>query len=447
MSYILLPAVLFGIALLLFLIVKAKWPAFIALLTVSIAVGLLAGMPADVVVKSIEKGMGGTLGYVATIVGLGSILGGILEKSGGSQVIARTLLQWFGLNRASTAMAVAGFVIAIPVFFDVAFIILYPVLGALQRKTGKSVLFFALPLLAGLAVGHAFVPPTPGPIAVANILGADLGWVILSGMVVGFPTALVAGVWAGRRLAAGVNLDRLVAAPEEETPDVPMPSVSLVMWMIFLPIGLILMNTCIQADLWFVASEGWKQAAGLAGHPFTALLLANILAWYLLGRRMGYSTAELGRISTQSFQSAGVIILLTGAGGAFKQILVDTGAGEMMARSAEDAHVPILVLAFLMAAIIRVLQGSATVAMATAAGIIAPLVTQSGISGLPLACIVTAIASGASILSHVNDSGFWLVKEYLGLTERQTFRSWTAMTTVLGVCGFLLSWGLYLQVL
>jgi Gnt-I system low-affinity gluconate transporter len=435
-------AIIIGIALLLGLIIRAKWPAFMALLTAALAVGLLSGVPAVDLLKSMEKGMGQTLGYVATIVGLGSIFGGILEKTQGSQVIARSLLQWFGIHRASSAMAIAGFIIAIPVFFDVAFIILYPVLGALQRKTGKSILHFALPLLAGLAVGHAFVPPTPGPIAVAQILGADLGWVILAGLMVGFPTAIISGVWVGRYLANRVEV--VLSEPVNESLETrPMPTAGMLFAIVFLPILLILFNTCINADLFFPASASLKNTALLIGHPFSALLIANVLAWYLLGRRVGFTAAELADISARSFQPAGIIVLVTGAGGVFKQVLVDTGAGALLAQSAGDAQIPVVVFAFMAAAIVRLLQGSATVAMATAAGIAAPLVAQSGISGLQLAAVVTAIASGASILSHVNDSGFWLVKEYLQFTERQTFQSWSMMTTVLALTGFLLSCGLF----
>jgi Gnt-I system low-affinity gluconate transporter len=435
-------AIIIGIALLLGLIIRAKWPAFMALLTAALAVGLLSGVPAVDLLKSMEKGMGQTLGYVATIVGLGSIFGGILEKTQGSQVIARSLLQWFGIHRASSAMAIAGFIIAIPVFFDVAFIILYPVLGALQRKTGKSILHFALPLLAGLAVGHAFVPPTPGPIAVAQILGADLGWVILAGLMVGFPTAIISGVWVGRYLANRVEV--VLSEPVNESLETrPMPTAGMLFAIVFLPILLILFNTCINADLIFPASASLKNTALLIGHPFSALLIANVLAWYLLGRRVGFTAAELADISARSFQPAGIIVLVTGAGGVFKQVLVDTGAGALLAQSAGDAQIPVVVFAFMAAAIVRLLQGSATVAMATAAGIAAPLVAQSGISGLQLAAVVTAIASGASILSHVNDSGFWLVKEYLQFTERQTFQSWSMMTTVLALTGFLLSCGLF----
>lgn len=434
MNFYLLGSVAAGIALLLLLIVRAKIPAFIALLTASIAVGLLAGMPSDAILKSMEKGMGGTLGYVATIVGLGAIFGGILEKTNGAQAIAQFLLRLFGTERAPTAMAIAGFVIAIPVFFDVAFIILYPVLAALQRKTGHSMLAFALPLLAGLAVAHAFIPPTPGPIAVANILGADLGSVILVGIVAGLPTTIAAGIFFGKYAASKV----FVAAqtpPEASANPTELPSVSLILGIVFLPIALILLNTSVTSGAFFNTSEGLKKAATLIGHPFSALLIANVLAWYLLGRGRGFSTAELTDISTRSLQPAGIIILLTGAGGVFKQILMDTGAGEMMAKSAAGAGVPILIFAFGAAAVVRILQGSATVAMATAASILAPVVAEAGLSPMRLATLVIAVASGASVMSHVNDSGFWLVKEYLGLTEGQTFRTWTMMTNVLAMTG------------
>lgn len=442
MNFYLLGSVAAGIALLLLLIVRAKIPAFIALLTASIAVGLLAGMPSDAILKSMEKGMGGTLGYVATIVGLGAIFGGILEKTNGAQAIAQFLLRLFGTERAPTAMAIAGFVIAIPVFFDVAFIILYPVLAALQRKTGRSMLAFALPLLAGLAVAHAFIPPTPGPIAVANILGADLGSVILVGMVVGLPATIAAGIFFGKYAASKV----FVAAktpPEASANTTKLPSVSLILGIVFLPIVLILLNTSVTSGAFFNTSEGLKKVAILIGHPFSALLIANVLAWYLLGRGRGFSTAELTDISTRSLQPAGIIILLTGAGGVFKQILMDTGAGEMMAKSAAGAGVPILIFAFGAAAVVRILQGSATVAMATAASILAPLVADAGLSPMRLATLVIAVASGASVMSHVNDSGFWLVKEYLGLTEGQTFRTWTMMTNVLAMTGLAMAAALF----
>jgi len=376
-------SVLAGIALLLFLILVVRIHAFIALLLASIVTGLLADMDVTQLMDSIKNGMGGTLGFVATIVGLGAILGGILEKAGGVHVISKQILSFFGEEKAPLALLISGFIISIPVFFDVAFIILVPVIYALQKKTGKSLLAFAIPLLAGLAITHAFIPPTPGPVAVADILKVDLGPVILMGFLVGLPTAIISGLLFGKYIRSSIS--------------------KLIQFL---------------------------------GHPFSALIIANLLAWYLLGIRKGFSKDELFKISSASLSPAGTIILLTGAGGVFKQILVETKAGEIMAQYFSDAGIPVLLFAFLTAAVIRLVQGSATVAMITAAGLVSPLLINGDYSNYQLAAMVIAIASGASIFSHVNDSGFWLVSQYLGMNEKQTLRSWSMMTLILALAGF-----------
>ncbi|MDF0705969.1 GntP family permease [Flagellimonas okinawensis] len=426
-------AVAIGIAILLFLILKLRIHAFIALLIGSIAVGLLAGMDAAQIIGTIQKGMGGTLGFVATVVGLGAIFGGILEASGGAKTIANFMISKFGLDRAPLAMVISGFLIAIPVFFDVAFIILVPMIYALQRRTGKSLLLYAIPLLAGLAITHAFIPPTPGPIAVADIIGVDLGWVILMGFVAGVPTALIAGLWFGRRIAKKI----LVSAPEEiEDENHPeLPPIGQTLLIIGLPIVLILLNTIVAAGTFGISNPALLNIIALIGHPFSALILANLLAWYFFGLKKGFTKDQLLKISTKSLAPAGTIILLTGAGGVFKQVLTDTGAGELLATSLSNVGIPVLAFAFISAAIVRIVQGSSTVAMITAAGLVSPLLANTSLSPIQLACMVIAIASGASIFSHVNDSGFWLVGQYLGITEKQTFRSWTVMTTILAFVG------------
>jgi len=448
-------AVLIGIAVLLVLILRLKIHAFIALLLGSIAAGLIAGLDSNEIMNTVKNGMGGTLGFVATVVGLGAMFGAILEYSGGAKAIANFMVSKFGLKRAPIAMVISGFLIAIPVFFDVAFIILVPMIYALQRKTKKSLLLYAIPLLAGLAITHAFIPPTPGPIAVAEIIGAELGWVILIGFLVGIPTALVSGLVFGKHIAKKIHID----APQETatTEETSVPNISLTLWIIATPIVLILLNTLINSGLLeqafissksilarainaiiaFLNSESIKSFISLIGHPFTALIIANILAWYFFGIRRGFSKDQLFKISSKSLEPAGTIILLTGAGGVFKQVLTDTGAGTLLATSLSDAGFPIIVFAFLSAAIVRVVQGSSTVAMITAAGLISPLLADTDLSGANLACIVIAIASGASIFSHVNDSGFWLVGQYLRITEKQTFKSWTMMTTILAFTGFI----------
>ena len=426
-------AVITGIALLLFLILRLRINAFIALLIGSITVGLIAGLDAKEIIKTVQDGMGNTLGFVATVVGLGAMFGGILEASGGAKTIADFMVSKFGLKKAPTAMVISGFLIAIPVFFDVAFIILVPMIYALQRKTGKSLLLYAIPLLAGLAITHAFIPPTPGPIAVADIIGANLGWVILVGFLAGIPTALVAGLLFGRYISKKIHVE----APEElkQTEINTLPPIGPTLSIIAFPIVLILLNTIVSSGASRVTNTTLINAIALVGHPFSALIIANILAWYFFGIKRGFSKQQLFDISTKSLAPAGTIILLTGAGGVFKQVLTNTGAGELLATSLSSAGFPILAFAFISASIVRIVQGSSTVAMITAAGLVAPLLVNAQLDAMELACMVIAIASGASIFSHVNDSGMWLVGLYVGITEKETFKSWTMMTTILAFVG------------
>lgn len=430
----LLLAVIVGISVLLFLILKLRIHAFVSLLIGSIVVGLIAGLDAKQIIATIQTGMGGTLGFVATVVGLGAMFGGILEASGGAKTIADFMVSKFGLKNAPSAMAVSGFLIAIPVFFDVAFIILVPMIYALQRKTGKSLLLYAIPLLAGLAITHAFIPPTPGPIAVADIIGADLGWVILMGFFAGIPSALFAGLLFGKYISKKI----FVEAPKqiEDKNPTQLPPIGQTLFIIGLPILLILTNTILSTGA-FGINETVLNFIALIGHPFSALIIANLLAWYVFGIRKGFSKSQLLNITTKSLAPAGTIILLTGAGGVFKQVLTDTGAGELLATSLGNAGIPVLIFAYISAAIVRVIQGSSTVAMITAAGLVSPLLIHTDLNSLQLACMVISIASGASIFSHVNDSGFWLVGQYLGITEKETFKSWTVMTTILSIVGML----------
>ncbi|MEQ8475548.1 gluconate:H+ symporter [Fulvivirga sp.] len=435
-DYTLLLAVFSGIAAILVLILFFRIHAFLALLIASILVGVIAGVEPLSIIKTMQNGMGGTLGFVAMVVGLGAIFGAILEQSGGAEALAKFLLSKFGEQRASWAMMITGFVVAIPVFFDVAFIILIPMVYALQRKTKKSLLLYALPLLTGLAITHAFIPPTPGPVAVADILGANLGWVIMMGFLAGIPAAIVGGPIFAKYIAKKIPLD----APKEvsnEKAEATFPPVGMIITIILVPILLIVANTLLNSSLVGDGSisEDVKSWIEMIGHPFSALIIANLLAWYFLGIKRGLTKETLLKISGKSMEPAGIIILLTGAGGVFKQMLVDTGAGEMLANYVAASGLPVIFFAFIAAALVRVLQGSSTVAMITAAGLISPLL-GSGAAEIDKALIVIAIACGASTLSHVNDSGFWLVSNYLGMTEKQTFRSWTMMTLIISFVGF-----------
>jgi gluconate transporter len=436
-DYSLISAVIIGIIVLLFLILKLRIQAFISLLIASIVVGVVSGMNPPDIIATMKQGMGDTLGFVAMVVGLGAMFGAILEHSGGAEALASFLVKKCGEKNASWALVIAGFFIAIPVFFDVAFIILVPIIYSLQRKTKKSLLLYGIPLLAGLAVTHAFIPPTPGPVAVADILKADLGWVILFGFIIGIPTAIISGPIFGKYISKSINIEAPQLTDDFEKQN-GFPSVSIILSIICIPILLIVSNTILNSKLFDenlipFQVKTWLQ---MIGHPFTALIVANLIAWYVLGIRKKNSKESLLKITTKSMEPAGVIILLTGAGGVFKQILINTGTGEMLANYFANEGVSILFFAFFSAVIVRVLQGSSTVAMITAAGITAPLLT-SDITEIDKALLVIAIASGASILSHVNDSGFWLVSKYLGINETQTFKSWTIMTTILSLTGFL----------
>jgi Gnt-I system low-affinity gluconate transporter len=423
-----------GIALLLFLVITLRVPAFLALLITSLLVGLGAGLEPTQVIDSIKNGMGGTLGFVAIVVGLGAILGQILESSGGIERIAGSLVRSFGPEKVQWSLGVTGFIVAIPVFFDVAFIILAPLLYGLASRSGRSLLYYAIPLLAGLAITHSFIPPTPGPIAVAELVKADLGWVILFGALTGIPAMIIAGPLFGKFIAKKV----FIAVPgthktEANNTNVNAPSFAWVASIILLPLFLIMLATTAP----FVLTKGSTLLTVLSflGHPFVALTLATVLAMIIAHTKCDLSSKSLLNIANKGLEPAGVVILITGAGGAFKQVLIDSGVGQMLASVFIEAQFSVLILGFLIAAITRIAQGSATVAMITGAGLIAPVLELQPMSAASLGLLVIAISSGATILSHVNDSGFWLVSRYLGMSEKDTLRTWTVMTTLISLIG------------
>ena len=438
MDYQLLAAVLISIALLLLLILRFKIQAFLALLIASMAAGILAGMPPTIIIDSMKKGMGDTLGFVATVVGLGALFGALLERSGGARSLADYMLEKMSLERAPCAMVGTGLMVSIPVFFDVAFIILVPIVYALQRQTGKSLLFFGMPLLAGLSVAHGFIPPTPGPVAVAHILGVDLGYIILFGLVIGIPAAVISGPIFGSYVSnrIEVTIPNYMEETIEDNNNHVHPGMIII--IIFIPILLMVMNTVVKhipQTAWLIPSS-FTVWIGLIGHPFTALMIANLMAWYFLGLRQGMTKDDIQEIWSKSLAPAGLIILLTGAGGMFKQILIDTGAGALLAQSLSGDTTTPIIFAFICSLLVRVIQGSATVAMITSAGLTAPLLLSFAGPEVYKALVVIAIASGATMMSHVNDSGFWLVNRYFGLTERQTLQSWTMLTVILGLTAF-----------
>jgi Gnt-I system low-affinity gluconate transporter len=430
-----------AVAVLLFLIIRWKQQPFVSLILVSMATALAAGMPISTVMASIEKGMGGTLGFIAVVVGLGAMFGQLLEVSGGAERLTLTLLRVFGKRRASWAMSLAGFLVAIPIFFDVGFIILVPLVYALTRETKKPLLYYGIPLLAGLAVTHAFVPPTPGPIAVAQLVGADLGRVIFYGLVIGFPCAVLAGplfgAWIAERVPSTIPAYMEGESVRREWDEKALPSFGMVFGILLLPLLLILLNTVTHAALTGDAFQTVRQVCAFVGHPFFALTAATLIAFTALGTCRGLSREKVNEVATSALAPAGLIILVTGAGGVFKQVLVDSGAGKALANTLADTGLHPVWAAFLIALVVRAVAGSATVAMLTAGGIIAPLLAGAKVEP---ALIVIAIAAGATAVSHVNDSGFWLVNRYFGLSPKDTLKSWTMMETIIGFVGETLAW-------
>ncbi len=449
-----------GLVLLLFLIIGKRMHAFVALLLVSLLIGLAAQWPRfepDLVLRAMQEGMGGTLGFVAVVVGLGAIFGRLLEVSGGARVLADGLLASFRMERAGWALGIAGFLISIPVFFDVALVVLVPMLYGLARRSGAPLMRFALPLLAGMVVTHAFVPPTPGPIGVAAIVNAELGLVIVFGIVAGLPGMMLAGPLLAKVIDDRIpgRLPETVTSLEGGAPPMPRepagvaeperpPSFGLVLGLLASPIFLILSSTLAHA--WFGGSEGGKFLGLLAlvGHPFVALMITTLVSFRVLGARRGLSAEQVRDLATGALEPAGIIILVTGAGGVLKQVMIQSQVGSVLADQLSALGVAPLLLAFLLAWVVRVMQGSATVAMLTAAGLIVPLIEPLSPSEVTRALVVISIASGATCTSHVNDSGFWLVSRYLGLTTHETLRSWTLMTTLVGLVGLvvvlLLGW-------
>jgi len=429
----------FGVALLLVLVVGLRLHAFVALLLSSLVVALIGGIPPGRIAGEIQQHMGSTLGYIAIVIGLGAMFGELLRRSGGAERIAARLLEVSGDRKAPWALALTGLIVAVPVFFDVALILFIPLVYSLAKRSGRSLLYYAIPLLAGIAVAHSFIPPTPGPVAVAALLGADLGWVILIGIIAGVPATIVGGIWFGRRISAQVHLEvpeemhleaALPAPPRAER----APGFRLAAGLVALPLVLILLGTASTVLL--PEDSATRDILAFLGHPFTALILATLVAFYVLGTRLGFTPTEVRDMAGKSLEPVGMIILVTGAGGVFGKVLVSTGVGSAIADWMATARLPLVVLAFLLAVVVRVAQGSATVAMVTSAGLVAPIVQASGIAPAAVACVVIAIASGATVLSHVNDSGFWLVSRYLGMNEKQTFRVWTVMETLVGATGF-----------
>jgi GntP family gluconate:H+ symporter len=437
-----------SIAVLLVLIIKLKLEPFIALIVVGLLTALAAGLPVGSIVGSaqksadslLEKGFGSILGHITAIIGLGTILGSILERSGGAKVLTGALLRSFGEKRAPLAMGLAGFIFGIPVFFDIGIFVLAPLVYVAARQGGRSLVLYAMPLLAGLSITHAFLPPHPGPVAAAGLLHVELGWIILMGLACGVPAFLIGGVlyatWIGKRINVGVPEDMIFAEEEGEKDENP-PSLALVGSIIAVPLVLILAGTF--GSIWLPKGSALSGVAAFIGTPAVALTVAVLLASWLLGLRRGLTGKDLNELAAKSLRPVAMILLVVGAGAFFGGVLSATGIGKAVADSLHDAGLPVIIAAYVISCGMRIAQGSATVAIVTTSTILGPAVAQLGYSQIQLALLVMAISAGSIIASHVNDGGFWIVQRYFNITVPQTIKSWTALETVLSVSGFAVS--------
>ena len=425
----LLAITLGAIALLLALILAVRLHAFLALLISSMALGLAAGMDPLKVIKSIQFGFGDALGFIAVVVALGAMIGRFLEHSGGGRVLAEWLLARFGREHAQWAVLAAAFLVGLPIFFEVGFIILVPLAWNLARESKKTLLFYGLPMAAALTVTHAMVPPHPAPSAAASLFGADLGRTILYGALLSIPMAISGGIFYGRWIAARLFIPvPEIATRNQSKQEGTPPPVGVVVMLLVLPVLFIFAASA--ADLLKLSI---RSQLGFLGHPFTALLITALLSMYLFGVRRGLNRDQISKMATEALLPIGTLLAIMGGGGAFKQVLIDSGVGPYAGKLLASSAISPLLVAYFVAAGLRMAQGSATVAIITAAGIVAPLV--KGIPGYEPEMIVLALCAGGTILSHVNDAGFWVVNEYFGMTVPQTLRSWTAMKVVTSLVG------------
>ena len=432
----LLIAAAVGIIVLLLLIIKFKLHPVISMMIAAIIIGVGAGMPLTMMSSTVEKGVGKTLQGIALLVGLGSMFGGILEVSGGAQRIAQTLIDKLGQKKAGVALGITGLVIGTTVFFEAGVVVLIPLAFSVAKQTKKSTLYYAIPLLAGLASGYAFVPPSAGSVLVADSLGVNLGVMIM----VGVPTALiclvVAGVIWGRFIGDKVFTKLPVNVQEIKEDSKELPPFGLVLGVILIPLVLILISTISK---YLPIPANIQNVLAFIGKPFLALTIATLAAMYFLGIRRGYTGEQLKKILDHSLRPVGMILLVIASGGVIRWMLQDSGLGEIIGPALEKSGMPLIIVAFLIALLVRASVGSSMVAMTMASGIMATMPAVMATSMIYRAAMCCAICGGATALSHVNDAGFWLVGTFLEIDEKTTLKSWTVMETLIGVTSLIVS--------
>lgn len=432
----LLIAAAVGIIVLLVLIIRFKLHPVISMMIAAIVIGVGAGMPLTMISETVEKGVGKTLQGIALLVGLGSMFGGILEVSGGAQRIAKTLIDRLGQRKAGVALGITGLVIGTTVFFEAGVVVLIPLAFSVAKQTKKSTLYYAIPLLAGLASGYAFVPPSAGSVLVADSLGVSLGVMIM----VGIPTALicmiVAGVVWGRFIGNRIFTGLPVNVEEIKDDSRELPPFGLVLGVILIPLILILISTVSK---YMPIPEGVQNVLSFIGKPFLALTVATLAAMYFLGIRRGYTGAQLKKILDHSLRPVGMILLVIASGGVIRWMLQDSGLGYIIGPALEKSGMPLILVAFFIALLVRASVGSSMVAMTMASGIMATMPAVMATSVLYRAAMCCAICGGATALSHVNDAGFWLVGTFLEIDEKTTLKSWMVMETLIGVTSLAVS--------
>ncbi|WP_074596440.1 gluconate permease GntP [Bacillus cereus] len=408
-----------------------KWHAFISLTVASLFLAIMSGLNLTKIVTAYETGVGSVLGHLVGILALGTILGKMMSDSGAGMQVADFFIRFFGVKKLPWAMLFAGFVIGIPVFFEVGIVILLPLVISIRKTTKQNILLIALPVIAGLSIVHGLVPPHPGAMTAIGIYNANLGKVLLYSLLIALPAAIIAGTifakWVHKRVIPE-NEPELVRVT---TVSKDLPSRKVSFFIILLPVVLMILSVVAP---YISLPKKITEFLVFIGSPVIALLISCFAAFYLLGIRQGINKKMIKKLTDESLLPVGSIILIIGAGGGFKQILIESGVGTAIAQMAEHISLSPIVLAFMVAGLIRIATGSATVALTTAAGIVSPVIQH--MSGVNLELLVIATGAGSLMFSHVNDAGFWLVKEYLGLTVKETFKTWTVLETLLSFIAF-----------
>ncbi len=429
-----------GIVALLVLIMGLKLNTFVSLIIVSFGVALLLGMPLDQIVKTIEAGIGGTLGHLALIFGLGAMLGKLIADAGGAQRIAMTLVARFGEKNIQWAVVVASFIIGIALFFEVGLVLLIPIVFAISRQLRVSILYLGIPMVAALSVTHGFLPPHPGPTVIAGEYKANIGEVLLYGFIVAVPTVIIAGpvfTKIAKRLVpeSFTRTGNIASLGEQKEFDLDeTPGFGISVFTAMLPVLLMSVATIftLLQETLGLGENSVISAIEFIGNASTAMLISLLVAIYTMGIARKIPMQTVMESCTTAIAQIGMMLLIIGGGGAFKQVLIDGGVGTFVAQLFEGSALSPILLAWLIAAILRISLGSATVAALSTAGLVIPLLEQSDVN---LALVVLATGAGSLIASHVNDAGFWMFKEYFGLSLKETFATWTVLETIISVCG------------